>query len=357
MKIGYFAVVNLVIAFFICQSAQAQQQGFTVGPVTAAPGQVASGFIDVPAGVDEGTRIPLSVFHGRRPGPVLALVAGNHGYEYTSILALQRLRTHLDPQTLAGTVIMVHVANMPSFLRRTIYYSPVDGKNLNRVYPGKKDGTVSERIAYAITKEVIERCDYLADLHCGDGNESLRPYLYWQKTGNTELDEKSKQMALAFGMDHIVIDTERPPDPNQSMYCANTAETRGKPAITTESGGLGRTDEESVARIEQGVMNLLRLFHMVEGEPSVAAHPLWIDRSEVIRSQVTGLFYPLVEKGVVVKEGTVLGSLTDFFGQRIADVRAPFSGVLLYILGTPPVSANEPLAFVGHILQESEHSR
>ncbi|MBI3949226.1 MAG: succinylglutamate desuccinylase/aspartoacylase family protein [Acidobacteria bacterium] len=129
--------------------------------------------MEVPAGADEGTRIPISVFHGLRPGPVLALVAGNHGYEYTPILALQRLRARLDPQALAGTVIMVHVANMPSLLRRTIYYSPIDGKNLNRAYPGRKDGTASDRIAYAITKEVIERCDYLVDLHCGDGSAVL----------------------------------------------------------------------------------------------------------------------------------------------------------------------------------------
>ena len=72
-----------------------------------------------------------------------------------------------------GTVILVHIANLPSFLGRTIYYSPIDGKNLNRVYPGKADGTVSERIAYAITTEVIERADYVVDMHCGDGNEAL----------------------------------------------------------------------------------------------------------------------------------------------------------------------------------------
>ena len=73
---------------------------------------------------------------GAKPGPVLALIAGNHGYEYPPILALQRLRTEIDSARLAGTVVMVHVANMPSFLGRTVYFSPVDGKNLNRCYPG-----------------------------------------------------------------------------------------------------------------------------------------------------------------------------------------------------------------------------
>src|SRR5438309_3975685 len=99
--------------------------------------------------------IPITTFHGTKPGPVLALVAGNHGYEYPPILALQMLRGRVNPKKLAGAVIMVHVANMPSFLGRTVYFSPVDQKNLNRVYPGKKDGTVSDRIAFAITNEVI----------------------------------------------------------------------------------------------------------------------------------------------------------------------------------------------------------
>jgi hypothetical protein len=85
------------------------------------------------------------------PEPVLALVAGNHDYEYPPVLALQKLRAQVDAAQLSGTAIMVHVANMPSFLGRTVYFSPVDGKNLNRVYPGRQDGTVSERIAFAIT--------------------------------------------------------------------------------------------------------------------------------------------------------------------------------------------------------------
>src|SRR5438552_8631853 len=110
-----------------------------------------SRMIEVPASDDAGTQIPVTTIRGGGTGPVLGLIAGNHGYEYPPILALQRLRTLIDPAKLKGTIIMVHVANMPSFLGRTVYFSPVDGKNLNRVYPGRKDGTVSERIAYAIT--------------------------------------------------------------------------------------------------------------------------------------------------------------------------------------------------------------
>ena len=332
-------------------TAAGQHGPITVGGATAGPGQIVSGFIEVPARQDEGTRIPVTVVRGARPGPVLALVAGTHGYEYAPIVALQRLRPQLDPQKLAGTVILVHVANLPSYLKRTIYYSPIDGKNLNRVYPGKADGTVSERIAYAITREVIERCDYLVDLHCGDGNESLRPYTYWMKT-DTAVDEPAKKMALAFGLDRIVIDTGRPKDPAASVYCSNTAATRGKPAITTEAGGLGRTDAESVALVERGCLSLLRSLKMIEGKPDLVEHPVWLDRSEVLRSEATGIFYPLVERGQTVAQGTLLGYVTDFFGSRAMDLRAPFGGEVLYILGTPPVSAGEPLAFIGRVAAE-----
>ncbi len=345
--------VALLFNVAICVAVEAQtRNAFTVGPVTAQPGEKASGMIQIPAGKDEATQIPISIIHGATPGPVLALVAGNHGYEYTPIIALQRLLPRLDPKQMSGTVIMVHVANMPSFLKRTIYYSPVDGKNLNRVYPGKTDGTISERIAWQITKEVIERADYVMDLHCGDGNEALRPYSYWDvKAGGPDVVEKSKQMALAFGLAHIVMDNERPTDPANSIYCSTTATTRGKPAITIESGGLGATDDESIGRIERGVMSVMRHLKMIEGLARMVEHPMFIDRSAVLRSEETGIFYPLMEKGHTVAKGTLMGYVTDFFGKRIYELRAPFAGEVLYILGTPPVGKSEPLAMIGRVAE------
>src|SRR5258706_4613491 len=139
------------------------------------PVRFESRMIEVPAASDAGTQIPVTTIRGAGPGPTLALIAGNHGYEYPPILALQRLRTLIDPAKLKGSIIMVHVANMPSFLGRTVYFSPIDGKNLNSMEPGRKVGTVSERIAYAITTEVIEQADYVLNLHLGDGDEWLKP--------------------------------------------------------------------------------------------------------------------------------------------------------------------------------------
>jgi hypothetical protein len=331
-----------------------------VGGVIAAPGVRASGFLEVPAASsgaaesfpDEWRRIPVTVIHGAKPGPVLGLVAGTHGYEYSPVVAMQRLPNKVDPKELSGTIIIVHVANVPSFLGRTVYYSPADGKNLNRVYPGKADGTLSERIAHSITREVIERSDYVVDLHCGDGNEALRPYTYWMTSGTPEVNEASRRMALAFGLDHIVIDRERSPDPNNSVYTSNTAITRGKPSITTETGMLGRLDTDGADLAEAGVFNLLRHFRMLPGEPQRVEHPVWIRRSEVLRSPAVGTFHARVQPGHTVAQGTLLGVLTDFFGRTIHEVRSPFAGEVLYVVATPPVGRGEPLAMVGGVQQD-----
>ena len=339
-----------VLAFTLLCSSSTMAQPFSVGPVTAAPGTIASGVLTVaPRTGDDGTSIPISIIHGVKPGPVLALTAGVHGQEYTPILALQRLLKSVDPKTLTGTIVLVHVANMPSFLARTIYYSPADGKNLNRVFPGKADGTLSERIALTITREVIEKATHLIDLHCGDGNESLRPYTYWITTGAPAVAEAGKQMALAFGMDHIVVDRERPVDANASVYVSNTAITRGKPALTIESGGMAVTDEESIARIEKGIAGVLRHLGMRADGPPPVAQPTWIQRNEVLRASNTGIFQAAVERGQTVTKGALIGRITDFHARVIEEIRAPFAGEILYVIGTPPISKGEPVAMVGVI--------
>jgi len=340
----------LVLSAALASAAPAEHVPLRVGDVEARPGEKASGYLTVPDGADPGTRIPVTVVHGTRPGLVLALIAGTHGYEYPPILALQRLRARFDPAVLSGSVILVHFANPTTFYGRRIYTSP-DGKNLNRVYPGSAAGTISERIAHAITTEVIGRATHVVDVHCGDGNESLRPYAYWQVTGDPAMDEAGKQMVLAFGLDHIVVDRERPIDPGRTVYTSNTALRRGKPAITVESGGLGSTDEASVRRLEEGVLSLMAQLRMLEAPSVRVEKPLWIDRAQVVTSPATGVWHPIVDQKDNVATGALLGRITDPFGSVTQEVRAPFAGEVLYVVATPPVSEGEPLAFVGHVTE------
>lgn len=345
-------VLSLLLLLALPARAQAP---LTVGGVSARPGELVSGWIDVPDGADKGTRIPVSVANGVRPGPVLALVAGTHGYEYTSIVALPRVLARLEPRRMAGAVILVHMANPPAFFERRIYYNS-DGKNLNRVYPGKADGTQTERIAFAITREVIDKATHLVDMHCGDGNESLRPYSYWTVGPDPAVDEQARELNLAFGLDHIVVDRERPKDPAQSAYTANTATLRGKPAITVESGGMGATDEESVRAQEAGALSVIAQLKIMDAPSVRVAKPVWIEPAEVLRAKQSGIWRPVVDKGATLAGGALIGRIHDPFGKLLSEVRAPFAGELLYVVGTPPVTEGEPLAFVGKLL-ESQPSR
>src|SRR6516164_5914155 len=140
--------------------AEAQHSSFSIGTASAAPGQKSTGYLEVPAGVDAATKLPIIVINGTRSGPVLALVAGAHGTEYASIVAVEKLIETLDPAEMSGTVILVPLLNTASFEQKVPHVNPIDGKNMNRFYPGKADGTQTERALFAVTKQIVERCDY-----------------------------------------------------------------------------------------------------------------------------------------------------------------------------------------------------
>ena len=351
-KKGILAAWLLVSMALAAYPGQDAPGVFAIGDLRVKPGEIASGYLAVPEKDGVGTKIPITVIHGARRGKVLALVAGLHPVEYPPILALYRLKAMIDPATLTGTVLMVHIANLPGFQRRMIYYVPGDWKNLNRVFPGDLKGSLSQRMAAVINEQVVKRCDALLDMHCGDGNEALIPYTYWMISGNKTFDESTKELALAFGLSPIIIDETRGHDLADSKYLGNTAILQGKPAITTEAGNLGRTDEESVARNVKGVLSVLRFYGMIAGAPEPAADPVWIDKYEVVSSKWDGLFYPRLEMGYYVKAGQVVGTVTDYLGNVKEDVRAPFTGILLYTIHTPPCNAGEPLFEVGRVKEK-----
>lgn len=346
LKAGLFVLAALIAGGHAAWAATADNL------LDVAPGSAARVFIEIADTGDGNTRIPVSVFKGAKEGPTLALIAGTHGYEYAPIIALQKVGMHIDPADLSGTLIIVHVANIPSFHGRTIYYSPVDGKNLNRAYPGKIDGTMSERVAHAITTKVIEKADYVVDMHSGDGNEALRPYIYMPRTGDAALDEKIRGMALAFGIDHIVIDEREVSAPDATVFTDMTALSRGIPSMTTEAGQLGSTDPHWVDINVRGAFNLMRYLRMLPGEPIPPRPTVWLKEYQVITSPEHGLFRPAVKDGYAIAEGGVLGELVDHFGTHIATIHAPFDGVVNYVIATPPVRAGEPLAMVSKLADE-----
>jgi predicted deacylase len=328
-------------------AATPAQRAYTVGTAAAAPGQRADGYLDVPAGSDAATRIPVIIINGAKPGPVLALVSGAHGTEYASIIALEKLPPRIDPAQLSGTVVLLPLINIPSFLQKVPHVNPIDNKSMNRFYPGKADGSQTERASFLITKEVVDRCDYLIDYHGGDLDESLRPYAYWGPTGKSEQDRISKEMVLAFGLDHIIIWRERPTDPAATRYLDNTASVHGKPSIVVEAGHAGTTETDDISLLVNGTLSTMRALKMLPGDPHPIENPVWLEKIIDVVADTEGIFYPYVKRGTYVSANAKLGQVTDFFGKVIREPVAPESGVVLHINAVPSLKPGDNIANIG----------
>jgi uncharacterized protein len=336
-----------------CVAATAQQLGPTVGTATAVAGQTVTGFIKVPAGSDAGMNIPVAVIRGPEPGPTLALVAGAHGTEYASIIALEKLIGDLNPADLSGTVIIIPLVNIASFEQKVPHVNPVDGKSMNRFYPGNPNGTQTERAAWAVTKQVVEKSDYLIDLHGGDLDESLRPYSYWAPIGNAQQDAVSRAMVLAFGLGTIIISSDRPRDPNAARYLETNASLRGKPSLTAEAGYAGTVEPEDVSALTNGCLNVMRYLKMLPGYAPPVQNPVWIERIASISSENAGVFYPTVKRGWYVQEGMKIGYVTDLFGKTMWEARAPASGVVLYVCAVPSMKKGDTIANIGVVASKA----
>jgi uncharacterized protein len=239
--------------------------------------------------------------------------------------------------------------NIASFEQKVPHVNPVDGKSMNRFYPGKQDGTQTERASYVITKQVVERCDYLVDYHGGDLDENLRPYAYWPKSGDPKHDAITREMVLAFGLDHIIVWSDRPKDPAASRYLDNTANTRGKPAIAVEAGYSGTVHPDDVAMLANGTLSLMRYLKMLPGAPATVEHPVWFGKIDTVASEQGGIFYPLAPRGSYVEAGMKIGYVTDFYGKTSYEAREPVAGVVLYICGVPSMKKGDTVANIGEI--------
>src|SRR6266704_2180636 len=288
------------LATLNCISVSAQSR-FTVGTASAAPGEKATGYLEVPEGVDAATSIPVVVVNGAKPGRVLALVTGAHGTEYVSIIAIEKLIDALVPAQVTGIVILVPLINIQSFEQKVPHVNPIDNKSMNRFYPGKADGTQTERASFLITKEIV----------------------------------------LAFGLDHIIIWRERPTDPAATRYLDNTASVRGKPSIVVEAGHAGTVETDDVALLVNGTLSTMRALRMLPGQPRPIENPVWIEKLVDVLADGPGIWYPLVKRGSYVEAGMKLGIITDYVGKVIAAPRAPVSAVVLHVNAVPSLKKGD----------------
>ncbi len=280
----------------------------------------------------DGVEIPYGLVEGAEPGPCLLVTAGVHGSEYCSIEAALRLM-RLDPADIRGTVAVLPILNMGGFWARSIYVMPEDGRNLNRMFPGRADGTLSERLAHWLVTDVYPQADAYLDLHGGDLDEALVPFSLFPAGSAT-----SEALAAAFGLG-IAIQA------GGEGYTINAAGRLGVPSIIAEVGGNGLWDEAGVGEFGDGIGRVMAHLGMLKRPPPRPAPrvvTMWVPTAPA-----TGLWYPAKELSDPVGVGEVLGEIRDVFGVVLARVASETAGFVLYRLTSLAVNAGEALLGVG----------
>jgi predicted deacylase len=345
------AVALLALAPALAIAQQRDAATFTVGTASAGRGTTAMGVIAVPAGSDTALSIPVAVIHGQRPGPVIAFVAGAHGTEYSSIVALQQLIPRIDAQRLAGTVIIVPIINIASFESMTPHLNPVDRKSMNGNYPGDSSGSQTQRALALMTADVVAPADVVVDLHGGDLDENLRPYSYWFRGGRPAQDSAGLRLAMAFGLDHIIVTDVNPDAPNAGRTLSGQALVRGKTVLVAEAGRSGIVAPSDLTALVDGSLNVLGALKMLDRPAPPARHLVWLDGAGPrVTADSAGMFFASVERDVLVTKGQLLGYTTDFLGRRTGEIRSPVDGLVTFIRGVPSMWPHSTLVNILPVL-------
>jgi uncharacterized protein len=289
------------------------------------------------------TFIPVTVIHGTRPGKVLAMVAGVHGFEFASIVAAERLAERVDPATLSGTLVIVRVANINGFEGRSPNVNPVDRKNLNRVFPGNPQGTQTERIADTIAREIVARSDFLMDVHSGDGAEFLDAFIGVYGGPLAADFPLALQVARGFGFPNIVryaMETQAQIDTGRSLNRQGVA--MGKPTILVEIGQNGSREEAHVAAIVAGVENALSILGMSDRPVPASPAPLRLfEGITALNASHAGVYHPVDPRPRPLAKGELVGTIRDYSGKEVERLHSPVDGYALYGITGPPVQKGD----------------
>lgn len=327
----------------------APRDPFVIAGQSVAAGQRVDLDIQVPAGAtDPATYIPVTVIHGTEAGEVLAITAGVHGYEFTPILAVQALLARLDPSSVRGTLVIVRLAHVEAFEHRVPRVNPYDRKNLNRVFPGRADGTQAERIAWTLSTEVIARCDVHVELHSGDGAEWLEAFAGVYTGPLSSRSDVSEAVGLAFAMPNVVryaMETQAQVDTGRSLN--RQAVAAGKPTVLIELGENGRRERLWVETMVRGLEEAMRTLGMLPGAPAPPrADTRWFNGTTSVDASRSGILAPITTTGRAVRRGDPIAVIHDYTGTVVEQLVSPVDGYLLYGLAGPPVRAGESVVTI-----------
>ncbi|WP_037382394.1 N(2)-acetyl-L-2,4-diaminobutanoate deacetylase DoeB [Sinorhizobium americanum] len=292
---------------------------------------VQHGFLRLPYSRDDSAwgsvMIPITVVKNG-VGPTALFTGGNHGDEYEGPIALFDLARRLDAAEVQGRVIIVPAMNYPAF-RDATRTSPIDKGNMNRSFPGRPDGTVTEKIADYFQRVLLPLADIVLDFHSGGKTLDFLPFCAAHILHDKEQEASAFDFVKAFGapfsMKMLEIDAV-------GMY-DTAAEEMGKIFITTELGGGGSATAKSAAIAKRGAMNVLRRAGIIKG--AIDAQPTqWLDMPSgdcFAFAEDGGLVEFLVDLGEAVEPGSVIARIhpTSRTGAEPIDVHAKMAGMLV----------------------------
>lgn len=298
--------------------------------------------LPVPGGAD----IQAYVFGDGDVNKTLVVTAGVHGCEYVGIQTLLTLIRELEhsQERLHGRVILIPIVNEAGFYDGVKRVVPGDGKNLNQAFPGKKDGTLTERMAEVLERELYPEADFILDLHSGDVNERLTPLVFCPVAGISEVNEAARQAAAVLQVPYCVSSTAK-----SGFY--SWAVQRGIPALLLERGCQGVWSEEEVCACRRDVYALMQHLGIwqktAETAVELADGQHAITRAAYIEAPVTGFWYPGVSEGQPIHRGDLIGELRTMQNHLIEQYHAEFDGVVLYYTVSLGVKAGDNLAAIG----------
>ena len=314
-----------------------------VREIRGEPGKKVQGFITVGECPGGPIRIPVALITGTRPGPSLCLTAGVHATEYPAIDAVMRTIQSLDPATLAGTVIAAPVVNQLMYQTRTPFISPVDGLNLNRMAPGRPDGTISEILAHVLLEELVLKADVHIDCHGGDMGETLWPYAGYALTGNAEQDQQGEALARLWTPRIFALYQDGSPLPPTNGAIAANATKRGTIGILGEAGSNGRLDEQDVQIHLCGIANVMRHLGMIPGKPAIEGDRLRARSQFVVAARRGGLLRVAIEIGQEIEAGQEVAQIVGPFGEVVERVRTEQAGIARLIWAHKAVHTGDPI--------------
>jgi predicted deacylase len=279
---------------------------------------------------------PVFAARGAKPGPTLCVTAGIHGDETNSVEVARRVFAETDATKLSGMLYMFPFVNADGFRNRK--REMMDGRDLNRSFPGSENGSVASLVANFIFTELISRCDALVDLHTGSNLRSNYPQI------RVDLEnEEAKKLAENFGVGMILGGG----GPDGSLR--GEIVKAGIPAIIYEAGGPLLFQEEEVARGAEGVRNVMHYLGMAEIPGYKPPHPKIYEKTRWVRvpRKHGGFFFPELEMGATVKKGTRMGYVVDPITDEVYVVISEYAGQIIGMTQPQPVLSGYPLFHLG----------